>query len=127
MILFTFVKSLRMLTTLLSLSLHLVSSLPTPEASPEADPQFAGGMEVYMGTMMAAALLAKGNILLCRNPLNRICRIFVWCSASRQSVPTSEAGSPSLSHVLWILFKIWIWRRTSQRRIQHQWKAALEQ
>ena len=50
------------MTTFLTLTLHLTSSLPTPEASPEADPQFAGGMEVYMGTMMAAALLAKGNV-----------------------------------------------------------------
>ena len=35
-------------------------TLPAPEADPEADPQFTG-MEMYVGTMMAAALLAKGK------------------------------------------------------------------
>ena len=37
-------------------------SLCSPVPSPEADPMT--GVEMYMGTMMAAALLAKGEYIL---------------------------------------------------------------
>ena len=38
------------------------TSIPVPDAAPSADPMT--GMEMYMGTLMAATLLAKGSIII---------------------------------------------------------------
>ena len=38
------------------------TSLPVPDADPSADPMT--GMEMYMGTLMAATLLAKGELII---------------------------------------------------------------
>merc|ERR1719232_1849142 len=38
----------------------ITTSIPVPDAAPSADPMT--GMEMYMGTLMAATLLAKGYL-----------------------------------------------------------------